>query len=508
MTKARVTYRPDGNGKLVQEGSTNSSLNVRTAVQASMSVGPAAGSGDRHAETELSALQFTEEYKPWSSPFQDSIDELELLIREENGGSAEADHKEATPQEMRPDGMYGDASDEETRSVGKYGEAIYEEARQIGKYGEAIYDDALMYAEEYNEDALYLHNYSEAQHGEVELNPRKHSQSELWEPDRISHNGPILELEAARPARRRGAILASITGKSGERSQGPSWLMVLISVVGAIVTGAVFGYFTLTMFAGGSLISGSDSGASVNIGGVQSVEENGLATAPASSGPVKQGTVQEAKPVAAAWPAQSYQLLQYGVFSSKPSAETAAADLKEAGFASALGYTGADYRVYAGLAIDQKGAKALQDKLTGAEVYIKEVKLPSVAQLIFTGSAEAARSFDARSSELIRSLEGLSAAQLVLDKPAPVGAQAMSAWNTKLEAWLKEASSFGAGVSGKAEKAAAGTLVKAFEGASKAMNTYNKAPSMNKLWAVQSKLIEAMLAQRELRQAAISGAKG
>ncbi|SDT29791.1 Sporulation related domain-containing protein [Paenibacillaceae bacterium GAS479] len=508
MTKARVTYRPDGSGKLVQEGNANSSPNPRTAVQASMSVGAAAGSGDRHAETELSALQFTEEYKPWSSPFQDSIDELELLIREENAGSAEDDHEEAAPQEIWLDDMYGDARDEEARSTSKYGEAIYEEARQIGKYGEAIYDEALMSAEEYNEDALYLHNYSEADYGEVELDPQRHSRSELWERDRITHNGPILELEAARPARRRGAILAFISGKSGERNQGPSWLMVLISVVGAIATGAVFGYFTLTMFAGGSLISGSDSGASANIGGVQAVEQGESATAPASSGPAKQGAVQDAKPVTAAWPAQSYQLLQYGVFSSKSSAETAAADLKEAGFASALSYTGTDYRVYAGLAIDQKGAKALKDKLTGTEVYIKEVKLPGVEQLVFTGSAEAARGFDARSSELIRSLEGLSAAQLVLDKPTPVGAQAMSAWNTKLEAWLTEASSFRTGVSGKATKAAADTLVKAFQGASTAMNVYNKAPSINKLWAVQSKLIEAMLAQRELRQAAISGAKG
>lgn len=524
MTKVRVTFRPNGSGKLVQEKSAVSMLSAQPQVLS----GRAVESGIMEAETELSAMRFTEEYKPWSSPFQDSIEELEPLPHSAEdilgGGNLEAEEDgEPGFDTPRINSLHEDAdwaeADEELDAVWELNAEWIagQENTQDREPFRGQSDDkewgvqAVVDWPWSDSEAIYPPPVPPA--APVKSAKKLQTPQSLVPEDvldvELRHNGPLIELDAARPSRKRGILaVAPGVGKTGDRAGGPSWTIVLLSVVGAILTGAIFGYITLTLFAGGGMFS--DGGvAEETVGGIQAVEpgqDGSNDPAPNTDSKTETAAPGPAKPVAAAWPAQTYQLLQYGVFSSKASAEAAASDLKKAGLASALAYSGTDYRVYAGMALDRKGAETLQSKLDGTEVYIKEAKLSAVAEILFAGSAEKAESFDANSSELIRSLAGLAAAQLSVNKPSAVGAEAMSSWNAKRDDWLKEATAFKESLSGKKEQAAAGSLVTAMEGASNALAAYNKAPSMKLLWTVQSKLLEAVFAQRELREAAAASA--
>ena len=92
----------------------------------------------------------------------------------------------------------------------------------------------------------------------------------------MEFTGPIIDMEDTLcerklnipPVRR---IKSGV--KKGVQRRGPSWTMVLLSVAGAVATGALFGYIALTLFAGesvlpaGSLKSSQPPTSSVNASG-------------------------------------------------------------------------------------------------------------------------------------------------------------------------------------------------------------------------------------------------
>lgn len=110
---------------------------------------------------------------------------------------------------------------------------------------------------------------------------------------------------------------------------------------------------------------------------------------------------------------QSYYLLQYGVFSTPAGAEQARQELLTAGLAAGLDPADGN-RVYAGLSPDREQAKLLSNGLKGQgiELYVREVALPAVNQVRYTGTAAAVDSYFKLSSQLLSELSSLSASLL------------------------------------------------------------------------------------------------
>lgn len=111
--------------------------------------------------------------------------------------------------------------------------------------------------------------------------------------------------------------------------------------------------------------------------------------------------------------AQSYYLLQYGVFSTPAGAEQARQELLDAGLAAGLDPADGN-RVYAGMSSDREQAKLLSSGLKnqGIELYVREVELPGVERLGFAGNAEAVNSYFAVSGQLLSELSSQSASLL------------------------------------------------------------------------------------------------
>ena len=68
----------------------------------------------------------------------------------------------------------------------------------------------------------------------------------------IQFTGPIIDMEETLYERKLNipSVRRIKSGvKQGGQRRGPSWTMVLLSVAGAVATGALFGYIALTLFA-------------------------------------------------------------------------------------------------------------------------------------------------------------------------------------------------------------------------------------------------------------------
>lgn len=171
--------------------------------------------------------------------------------------------------------------------------------------------------------------------------------------------------------------------------------------------------------------------------------------------------------------------------------------------AAALRHDG-DYRVYAGVASSRGQAEKLAAGMTGTEVYLKEMKLPSVSELAFAGTAEQLKAYDEGAADLIGDLAGQTSALLAGDA-AGMDAASRAAWAERLDGWLKNAAAVEPAWSGKAAQEAAGALADALRQAGAKLTAYGESPQAERLWAVQAELTAAALAQLQLREAAVAG---
>mgnify|MGYP001156498586 CR=1 FL=1 len=302
-------------------------------------------------------------------------------------------------------------------------------------------------------------------------------------------------------------------------ARGPSWLKVFASVAGAIATGALFGYMALALFAGeGPWAGGSGEktptgaeqttitlpGASGSETDPQSVTSGvvpGTSTDASTTGPDPAVSPDNPSDASAAAvqidvPGQTYQALQYGVFSSAEGADAAVAELQNKGLAAYRWDTDADYRVYVGISNDREGAAALSEQLGGLEVYVKAIELPAIESMTFNGDAELLKQYWKQTSEVIAVLDRLTLDQLRQNKLEPFSTAVSAAWKKMHEQWLATSSAVTAKLSGDEAIAAASRLSQSINTAAVSLEQYDKKPSAAYLWNVQSALMGAIFAEK------------
>ncbi|GFN33635.1 SPOR domain-containing protein [Paenibacillus xylaniclasticus] len=311
--------------------------------------------------------------------------------------------------------------------------------------------------------------------------------------------------------------LPSIADYSRIRSRGPSWLKVFASVAGAIATGALFGYLALALFAGQGPWSGGSNSESTAVNEtavIPSLDPDASSgnngTAIDSSG-VSGGIVDIGIPDSGDSPlvsdgaaavaqvnlkAQSFHALQYGVFSSAEGADMAVSELADQGLAAYRWDTENDFRVYVGMSSDRDGALALSQLLNGIEVYVKEIELPAVQTMPFSGDAQMLQNYWSATNELIEMLDRLTLGQLELGTLKPFSADQASAWKQLHEQWLSASSAATAKLTNEQNKKAAGQLAQAINTAAVSLAEFDKKPSASHLWNAQSALMAAVFAEK------------
>ncbi|REK75922.1 hypothetical protein [Paenibacillus paeoniae] len=395
---------------------------------------------------------------PWDSVFQEDVGELEKLIRD----SAD----EAEDSRMAKQGDTG-----ASRRSG--------DAERESKKWQA--PDA---ADPWSSLQHDLSDFSvpEAKDREYES---------AWNGER--DHGPILDDE--------GPII--------RKSGGPSWFNVFLSVAGALATGALFGYFILTLFTGGFIWPGSSPNGGAAEGNGITLEE--IVNLPVTEG-IDEGdkgntgtktpsAEQPDNPVTAATVSlgggQAYSVLQFGVFKGTEGRDEALKQLAAKGLPAATIHSGDSYYVYAGIAMNQKEAAVLAAQMPDMLIYKKELKLALPDRLPFTGSEEEAKQFFDQTHALITSWSSLIVTQLEQAELSPVGEAASKAWQDKVEEWKTAAEIMKNGIGDGKEGVYLAQLSGAVGDAGDAMIGYDKKTSKASLWKAQEALMRAVLAQKE-----------
>ena len=571
MTKpssARMTYRPDSRGKLIREATQLKPQPPRqpqsqSQEQPKPSVLKEADSSRWKTEVpeSLSSLAFTTEYKNWNSPFQQNIEAVESPTPEQE------DPLRKTKRHRELDYTYNDIDSYVHDDLDVYHDSNVNHDTDSHD-GTPAYDNKIAHAYAHAGHSVLGDPLDQLFTGPIIDMEYKGQRNDM------EFTGPIIDMGESLYERKLNipSVRPIKSGvRQGAQRRGPSWTMVLLSVAGAVATGALFGYIALTLFAGesvlpaGSFKSSQPSTASTNApGGKASAGKNGStvtgtgsatgnantgtgtgsATSNESSGTgsaagsgtgsssgtgsntgtgtgsstgagattssstssgsqtgasgAAGGNTADAADVKAGWAARSFSLLQYGVFSAKESADAAELKLRDAGLAASSAQVDGTYRVYAGAAPDRSGAESLA-ALQGTDVYIKPISLPAVGKIRYTGDASQLKAFDGLTASLIGYLSDLTQIQLAQDKPAAESESRRTAWTKQLEKWQGAAAAVKQGLQNKDAQAAAAALETAAAKASKALSAYSASPSKKGLWAVQSGMMDLLLAQRELR---------
>jgi len=278
------------------------------------------------------------------------------------------------------------------------------------------------------------------------------------------------------------------------RNTQPSWLKIFITVTGAIVTGAVFGFLVLSMFTSDQDKKGTSQ--------VTEPKENSTAVSGESGViPLKQpdngqGTASTdgAKPVLntdnltavdVQIEPKSYYMLQYGVFSTKDGAQTAQEELHQLG----LGAASQDqdmYRVYAGISDTKDNAAAIKAQLESqvTEVYAKPIELPAANRIYYSGAKDEAESYFKQGASLMDSLIKLTLVHLAELTPGTLDAATVKTIQSDHQAWTQLVPKAAAGLP-EQTKALQQQMNNAVNTAVVAMDKYNKNPSSSMLWRLR-----------------------
>ncbi|WP_168123764.1 hypothetical protein [Paenibacillus sp. HB172176] len=298
----------------------------------------------------------------------------------------------------------------------------------------------------------------------------------------------------------------------GEGRKGPSWMQVFFSVAGALATGALFGYFILTLFTGASLwpMNPSNGSADPSNADVADAVDSGKGDSkPASATDENndgaaaiddaggQTAVQVSGTVSLEAESYPYFMLQYGVFSNAEGRDLALQQLSAKGLPGAAYQTGKDYRVYAGITGDESKTAVLGSRMPGLEVYKKKIVVSTPDEFPYNGAVSDVSGFIAGTNQLIGSWVSLITAQLELTPFTPIGESATEAWQKSFETWKADFSEIKSGMSDKSGDTALTRLGSAMNGAAAAMVEYNKKASGSELWSAQTSIMNAVLIQKE-----------
>jgi cell division septation protein DedD len=292
------------------------------------------------------------------------------------------------------------------------------------------------------------------------------------------------------------------------REESPSWGRVFLSVAAAVGTGALFGYMVLSLFTGEPLFPGKSGTAAQLLAQASSSQTVPSAIAPLASNELNPSdATSAATPVAeenvgnsanssdAQLQADVYYMLQYGVFQSEESMETAVKQLQEKGLAHAS-ETSDGYRVYVGAARSRDEAELLAAQMPDTEIYIKpiggeEQSVPSAK------ISEEGIEFMNASAGMIRKLAQLSAIGLQDKQPQQLGEADLASLDNTHRAWLDKIPAADK-LNGKAAEEAE-AIVQGIQSAMLSMTEFNSKPSRYHLWNVQSSVMKALLADRHMR---------
>lgn len=270
-----------------------------------------------------------------------------------------------------------------------------------------------------------------------------------------------------------------------------SWWKLALSVAGALGTGILLGFAALSFIGSGSSDTGSKVVEPVTEQSRSAVDEavsgiTGLSVTGSGGETAVQVPVQIA--------AQSYYLLQYGVFSTPAGAAQAQQELLTAGLAAGLDPADGN-RVYAGISPDREQAKLLSSGLKnqGIELYVREVSLPAVSQVNYGGTADAVNEYFAVSSRLLSELSALSAS-LLSGTDSAADNQAVSDLHMQ---WTEAVKQLEPGLSAEGQSISLG-LEKSMSRGIAALNEYSKNRAEGLLWEVQEAMMSFLTGQKSL----------
>ncbi|PYI52219.1 SPOR domain-containing protein [Paenibacillus flagellatus] len=305
------------------------------------------------------------------------------------------------------------------------------------------------------------------------------------------------------PYRRRGDVQPFVGRSRYERHNRTPWLKIVTSVAGAVGTGVLIGYFVLSMFGGDETLPGTGATAGA---GKPPAAANGSPAAGQTKPPAAEAapaSSTSAATVAVNVAAQSYTLLQNGVFSNQQGADAAAAELKKQGLAAFVQPSDKFY-VYVGMAPSRDDALALsqllQAKEPKTELFLKAVSMPAVAKIKWSGTAEQAgqaETFLVQSRKLVQTIGSFAAARLKEATPGAMDDATLATIKTAHQAMSGAAAPFAAGLA-QEQKATLERLGTAMSTAVASMDEYKKNASASYLWQAQTALMQAAFAESEL----------
>lgn len=307
------------------------------------------------------------------------------------------------------------------------------------------------------------------------------------------------------------------------RKTAASWFKVAASVVGAVATGAAFGFLVLSMFSQDSQTNKTN----VTVPTATNVTATNAA-APAKSAPTDQavavsGSVTPANTAGKAAdptgsiaasasvssgalavvnvPAKTLTFLQSGVFSTSQGAVAAQSELKKKGLA-AVSDVGEKFPVYVGMASNRDEASRLaqQFQQKNIDVIIKSVDMPALSKIKWTGkSTDNVSAFITQGDNLVQQIAPLTVSHLTEAKLTGMDASQVQSVKTAYQTWQGMTSGVNEGLSEQG-KAAVLKISSAMNAAVASLDEYRKSPSASTLWQTQNAILQAALAQKEFRR--------
>ncbi|WP_159881150.1 hypothetical protein [Paenibacillus puerhi] len=281
-----------------------------------------------------------------------------------------------------------------------------------------------------------------------------------------------------------------------------SFLRIVISVAGAVVTGVAFGFLVLSMFSAPD----GDQAGQANIGKTGQQQAAGasgaaLGTAQPGSGLSGAGAqpTSAGAGVAVNLPARSYTILQGGVFSTAQSAEAEVANFRKKGL-SAVSEAGEKFTVFVGVAANRDESLGLSQtyKAKEIDVMLKTYEIPAVSQIRWNGKQpEAFAAYMNLGSKLVQLIGAQTSLHVVDKEPKPMDDKALQAIKTAHQAWSQSAPAISDGL-GEAGRAALPKLNSALNTAVVTLEEYKKNPSASLLWQAQTAIMQYLVAEKEL----------
>jgi stage II sporulation protein B len=196
----------------------------------------------------------------------------------------------------------------------------------------------------------------------------------------------------------------------------------------------------------------------------------------------------------------TYSFLQNGVFSTEKSASSAEDELRKKGLAAAS-EPGEKYTVYVGVAANRDDALALSHKLQSqqVDVYIKNVALPAMKQVSWSGDSKAdgLGAFLSQGRQLIDKLDKQTVSHLNATKLTTPSVQDVQTLKADHQAWTGLYANVAAGAPATA-KSTLQSMSNAMNTAVISLDEYQKNPSAAYLWQAQSSILQYILAEKTL----------